>query len=207
MSNFLASNSSQPGNEVAENTKQQFLQFYLDSEIRVMLPVAQITEVLKIELARIVPIPQMPPWVMGVYNWRGDILWMVDLGHLLGLNSWYQRGRSSADLVKQRQALKSFTGGRTKFVAPAIGLGNCNVVILSPNKAIPQAEDNIDLGLVVYRVEDLEECDLTEIQSTLDKTAAQIANFASGYWLKPGGEIVSVLDGNAIARAMPTLVD
>ena len=143
-----------------------------------MLPIVQITEVLKIEFPQIVPIPQMPSWVMGVYNWRGDILWMVDLGHLLGLNSWDRRG-----------------------------LGECNVVVLSPNKAIPEAEDGIHLGLVVCRVEDLEECDPTEIQSTLGKIAPQIANFASGYWLKPEGEIVSVLDGQAIARAMPTLAD
>ena len=171
----MASNSLQPGIEAAENTNQQFLRFYLDCNVRVMLAIAQITEVLKIEFSQIVPIPQMPPWVMGVYNWRGDILWMVDLGHLLGLNSWDR-----------------------------IGLGECNVVVLSPNKAIPGAEDNIHLGLVVCRVEDLEECNQREIQST-SKSATQIA-FASGYWSKPDGEI-SVLDGQAIARAMPTLAD
>ena len=179
MSNFLASNSSQLGRGVVENTNQQFLRFDLDSEIRVMLPIAQITEVLKIKFAQIVPIPQMPPWVMGVYNWRGDILWMVDLSYLLGLKSW------------DRQ----------------IGFSDCNVVILSPNRAIPQAKDDLHLGLVVYRVEDLEECNPTEIQSTQDKIAGKIANFASGYWLESEGKIVSVLDGNAIARAMPTQAD
>lgn len=179
MSNFLASNSPQLEQGVVENTKEQFLRFDLDSEVRVMLSIAQITEVLKIEFARIVPIPQMPPWVMGVYNWRGDILWIVDLGYLLGLDSW------------DRQ----------------VGFGNCNVVILSPNKAIPQVEDDIHLGLVVYRVEDLTECDLREIQPTQDKIAPKIANFASGYWIESEGKIVSVLDGNAIARAMPTLAD
>ena len=142
-----------------------------------MLSIAQITEVLKIELPQIVPIPQMPPWVMGVYNWRGDILWMVDLSHLLGLDSWYQ-----------------------------CGLGECNVVVLSPNKAVPELENNIHLGLVVFKVEDLEECDPTEIQSIADKISAQIAHFASGYWRK-SGDIVSILDGDAIARAMPTQID
>ena len=140
-----------------------------------MLPIAQITEVLKIKLARIVPIPQLPPWVMGVHNWRGDILWMVDLSHLLGLNSWYRQ----------------------------ISFGNCDVVVLSPNKAMPLAENEIHLGLVVYKVEDIKECDSTEIQPTLGKTVAKIADFASGYW-QSEGKIVSILDGNAIARAMPT---
>ena len=143
-----------------------------------MLPISQITEVLKIEFTQIVPIPQMPSWVMGVYNWRGNILWMVNLGHLVGLNSWYR-----------------------------IDFGECNVVVLSPNKATPQVEDDIHLGLVVYRVEDLEECNLKEIQPTIGKIAAGGGNFASGYWSNPQGEIVSVLDGDAIARAMPSQAD
>ena len=148
-----------------------------------MLPIAQITEILKIEFAGIVPIPQMPAWVMGVYNWRGDILWIVDLGHLLGLSSWYHQ------------------------IAPAVGFGECNVIVLSPNKAILGAENDLHLGLVVYRVEDIEECSLKEIQPTFDKTVAKIAEFASGYWSKSETEIVSILDGNAIAHAMPTLTD
>ena len=178
MSNFIGSNSSQPGTKVVENTKEQFLQFDLDSEVRVMLAISQITEVLKIEFTQIVPIPQMPPWVMGVYNWRGNILWMVDLGHLVGLNSWYR-----------------------------IGFSDCSVVVLSPNKAMQEVEDDIHLGLVVYRVEDLTECNLREIQPTIDKIAAGGGNFANRYWSSPDGEIVSVLDGNAIARAMPSQAD
>ncbi|GBF83604.1 chemotaxis signal transduction protein [Aphanothece sacrum FPU3] len=66
---------------------EQFLRFDLVPDTTLMLPVAQLTEVLTVPLGQIVPIPHMPPWVMGIYNWRGEILWMVDLGHLLGLNS------------------------------------------------------------------------------------------------------------------------
>lgn len=174
MSNFIGSNSSQSGTEVVENT-EQFLQFDLNNEVRAMLRISQITEVLKIEFAQIVPIPQMPPWVIGVYNWRGNILWMVDLGHLVGLNSWYE-----------------------------VGFSDCNVVVLSPNKALREVEDDIHLGLVVHRVEDLIECNLTQIQPTIEKIAAGGENFASGYWSNPEGETVSVLDGNAIAGAMPS---
>ncbi len=91
MSNLSSSdfaNSRSP--LVAENTVTQFLRFQLDPHTKAMLPIDHITEVLKIPFGQIVPIPQMPAWVMGVYNWRGEILWMVDLAHLIGLNSWYQ---------------------------------------------------------------------------------------------------------------------
>ena len=174
MSNFFASNSSKFGTEVVENTNQQFLRFYLDPDVRAMLPISQITEVLKIQLDRIVPIPQMPAWVIGVYNWRGDILWMVDLGHFLGLNSWYRVNRSDR-----------------------------NAIILSPNKARLKGTNDVHLGLVVSRVEDIEECEPAAIQSNLRKPTAKIASFASGYWLQPEGKIISVLDGEKIARAMP----
>ena len=183
MSNFLTSGSPKLDTKIVEDTKQQFLRFSLDPEVRVMLPIAQITEVLKIQLGQIVPIPHLPAWVMGVYNWRGDILWMVNLGHLLG--------RSSADITS---------------TALAIGPRNCSVVVLSPHKSTSIAND-IHLGLVVYRVEDIEECELTEVRPSANQTATRIADFASGYWHKSATEMVAVLDGNAIALAMPTSTD
>ena len=75
----------------------QYLRFYLEPDTKIILPVRQITEVLKIPVGQIVPIPHMPPWVMGVYNWRGNILWMLDLGHLFGLDSWYQSGINTSN--------------------------------------------------------------------------------------------------------------
>lgn len=182
MSNFLTSSSLKLDTEIVEATKQQFLRFSLDPEVRVMLPIAQITEVLKIQCGQIVPIPHLPAWVMGVYNWRGEILWMVNLGHLLGRNYWTRRERSSP------------------VVASTISLKDCSVVVLSP-------ANDIYLGLVVYRVEDIEECELTEVRAIANETAAEIAEFASRYWQKSATEMVAVLDGDAIARAMPTSTD
>ena len=76
---------------------EQFLRFYLEPHTTSMLSVAQIAEVLKIGIGQIAPIPHLPAWVMGVYNWRGSVLWMVDLGLLLGLDSWYRSERASAN--------------------------------------------------------------------------------------------------------------
>ena len=91
LSYLSQSNRSHCDVSLAEKTRgQQFLRFRLYPDTKVMLPIRQITEVLKIQFGQIVPIPQMQPWVMGVYNWRGDILWMLDLGDLIGLESWYQ---------------------------------------------------------------------------------------------------------------------
>lgn len=169
----LLSPSSQTSIEVLQQLK-----FRLYPDTQAMLPISQITEVLKLQLVQIVPIPQMPAWVMGVYNWRGDILWMVDLGQLLGLDSWYQH--------QHERALHT-------------------AIVLSPNRQDKQNENQIHLGLVVASVEDLETCDPKAIQTAVDsQTNSHLIDFLQGYWLSPEGAMVLALDGKAIAKAMPT---
>lgn len=73
------------GSLPASRTSEQFLRFHLLPDTTVLLPIQQLTEVLTIPRSQIVPIFQMPTWVMGAYNWRGEVLWIVDLGYLVGL--------------------------------------------------------------------------------------------------------------------------
>lgn len=157
--------------------EEQFLRFYLEPDTRVMLPVTQMTEVLTIPLGQIIPIPHMPAWVMGVYNWRGEILWMVDLGHLVGLTPWHQ------------QTLKGST--YRAFVLRSAGTASTS-------------GKNLSLGLVISRVEDIEWCDPAEIQSPpASAVEPRLAPFLRGFWLKPNGDILVALEGEAIMAAMP----
>ncbi len=170
--------SNSPKQLASKSKEEQFLRFCLHSDTQVMLPIRQITEILKIQLGQIVAIPHLPAWVMGVYNWRGDILWMVDLGRLIGLESEYQQ---------------------------ELNLSNHPVIVLSPNKEKTKAEpeNNIHLGLVIDSVEDIEMCDIEAIQSASSSiTTRQIQPFLQGYWLRQG-DIVLVLDGKTIITAMP----
>src|ERR671932_1970684 len=85
-----------PTDKASSKASKQFLRFHLMPHTTALLPMEQLTEVLTIPNGQIVPIFHMPAWVMGVYNWRGEILWMVDLGHLLGLSPWYQQTSSAS---------------------------------------------------------------------------------------------------------------
>ncbi len=67
--------------------RQQFLQFRLQADLRAAIEIDRVTELVSIRLDRVVPMPHLSPAVMGVYNWRGEILWIVDLAILLGLDS------------------------------------------------------------------------------------------------------------------------
>lgn len=51
-----------------------------------MIPTHQLTETINLELGKIVQIPDLPPAVVGVCGWRGEVLWLVDLAYALGLS-------------------------------------------------------------------------------------------------------------------------
>ena len=76
---------------------EQFLRLYLDGETGALLPISQLTEVLNVSYSQVMPIPHMYPWIMGVYNWRGEILWLVDLANLVGITPMYQQGLTSSN--------------------------------------------------------------------------------------------------------------
>ncbi len=65
-------------------TCQRLLRFPLGLQDSALLPLEQIAEILRVNLAEILPVPEMPDCVLGICNWRGEMLWLVDLNHLVG---------------------------------------------------------------------------------------------------------------------------
>lgn len=181
MSDFLSVRTPQlaPADSASSKALEQFLRFHLMPHTTVLLPIEQLTEVLTIPRGQIVPIFQMPPWVMGVYNWRGEILWMLDLGHLVGLTPLHQQPISA----------NAYTA---------------LVLQVHSNQAAPTNDQSQMLGLVVTRVEDIEWCDLDLIQSPPSSSVTpELVPFLCGYWLKSNGEMLLLIDGQAIMTAMP----
>jgi positive phototaxis protein PixI len=188
MSDFSSAPNSLllPTNSLLPTTDQtplkaskQFLRFHLMPTTTALLPMEQLTEVLTIPNGQIVPIFHMPAWVMGVYNWRGEILWMVDLGHLVGLTPWHQQTNTASV---------------------------CRAIVLQAQSQ-QAASNNVKgdwLGIVVNRVEDIEWCNPDWIQSPpASAVTPELAPFLRGYWLKSNGEMLVVMDGQAIFGAMP----
>ena len=60
------------------------MQFQLNYNTRALLPAENVTEIITISEREILPVPQMPDCVMGIYSWRSEILWIIDLRNLLG---------------------------------------------------------------------------------------------------------------------------
>jgi positive phototaxis protein PixI len=162
---------------------ESFLRFYLTSNLPCLLSVHQMAEVLTLSFGQVMPMFEMPAWVMGIYNWRGEVLWVVDLNHFLGLTPWYQQE----------------------------GYGSKHIVVILQSSH--QANNEVDsqaavLGLVVNRVEDMVLCASESIRPLLDRQVSpEIQPFLRGCWQDPTGELKKglnwVLEGTAILGAMP----
>lgn len=68
-------------------TSSRLLRFPLGSQDSALLPLEQIAEIIRVNLTEILPVPSMPSCVLGICNWRGEMLWLVDLNHLVGYPS------------------------------------------------------------------------------------------------------------------------
>jgi positive phototaxis protein PixI len=181
MSNSLSvtNPSSPPTDSPVSIEREPFLRFYLEPDTTALLPLPQLAEVFNIPIGQIVPIAHMPSWMRGVYNWRGEILWIADLGHLVGLTPTYQQASST--------------------------LTYTTVVLQSASSSIPShSGKNQLLGIIVNRLEDIEWCDLEQIHSPPSSTVHEdLLPFLRGYWWKSDDDVLAVLDGEAIIAAMP----
>ncbi|MBO3461450.1 chemotaxis protein CheW [Aetokthonos hydrillicola Thurmond2011] len=77
-------------------TKQKFLSFQLGEKDTAVIPLEQITEVLPISLGEICRVPQMHSCVLGIYNWRSEMLWLVDLDEMFGYQPTFVARSSGA---------------------------------------------------------------------------------------------------------------
>ncbi|HSM83303.1 MAG TPA: chemotaxis protein CheW [Nodosilinea sp.] len=67
---------------------QSYLRFGLGTQAA-LLPTRQVQEAIATPAARITPMPNMPPALLGLINRRSQVLWVVDLALLLGLPTAY----------------------------------------------------------------------------------------------------------------------
>ncbi len=69
---------------IADELGKKYLSFHLGAKDTAGIPVESIIETAPISVSDILPVPEMPGWILGIYNWRGEMLWMVSLEGLLG---------------------------------------------------------------------------------------------------------------------------
>jgi twitching motility protein PilI len=63
---------------------KDFFWVELTSALSLAIPLEQTAEVLSMGLTELCPVPGIKPAFLGVSNQRGQLLWVIDLNHLLG---------------------------------------------------------------------------------------------------------------------------
>lgn len=84
--------------ELAEAQGELYLRFCVTSNQEFALSATAIREVFSSSAHQITPIPNASPLLLGTLNWRGRVMWMADLGQLLGATS-LKTERSELEIV------------------------------------------------------------------------------------------------------------
>jgi twitching motility protein PilI len=93
------------GSEAAEFQEIQtplgelYLRFYISSGDEFALPATGIREVIEAGSEEITPIPNVSPFLLGTLNLRGRVIWVADLGQLLGDLSPLKTDRSEIPVI------------------------------------------------------------------------------------------------------------
>ncbi|MEB3358846.1 MAG: chemotaxis protein CheW [Synechococcales bacterium] len=153
----------------------RFLRFSFNTSETALLPLNSIRQVMKVQPQNLVLVPDMPAFVVGICNFHGEILWMVDLGLQLG----FQEATAGRD------------GLRLQFYDRSV------VVPSQPTlMAIVIQAHGKSLGLVVSQIIDIESHNFAQIQPpTTDLFPLSLLPFIQGYLVCPSNP---VLDANAL---------
>jgi purine-binding chemotaxis protein CheW len=83
---FLSSDEGTVVQEVETETREGelCLRFSVPSGNEFALAASGVREVMSVYMDRIAPIPNASPYLLGTYNWRGQVIWVGDLGQFLG---------------------------------------------------------------------------------------------------------------------------
>ncbi|AKG22652.1 chemotaxis protein CheW [Calothrix sp. 336/3] len=69
------------------NKQQKYLQLRFGEEYLAILDLEEITEVFQFSLAEVCPVPQVHESILGIHNWRGEMLWLIDIERMCGYPS------------------------------------------------------------------------------------------------------------------------
>ncbi|HEY9621434.1 MAG TPA: chemotaxis protein CheW [Crinalium sp.] len=122
--------SAQPLGVARSAQEARFLRVQLGSEDAALLPLLDIKEVLKLSPDEILPVPDMPACVLGIYNSRGEMLWLIDLLAQLGLQS---RLSGTPALVPTEAHMSRNGAGAASLTAIAIQADDKSIAIAIPN--------------------------------------------------------------------------
>lgn len=128
----------------------RYLSIYLPGNHQALLPTDSLIEVLTFMPSQVIPIPDTPDQVMGVSNWRGEVLWLVDAGYLLQnqpsfRETNYQTKFNVVVLQRQQQSLGLVVErvGNMQWCHPSDFQALTSTILYGPNSLESSVPDNM----------------------------------------------------------------
>lgn len=178
--NLLSLNYSNNTDSISTNKRvKKFLQFQLGREENItgtvgdkaLLDAKLVTEIITISNNEILPVPQMPHCVIGIYGWRSEMLWIVDLENLLG--------------YPPSQFIN------TEEIEPE--LADLTLMIVQ--------YQGLSLGLVIPKVDSIVQYNLDAFKSSsVELFSEDLMPFLQGYFTDSNNDIIMVLDAEEIFK-------
>ena len=155
--------------------REKFLRFQLGPDGKALLPLDIIYQVMRVPKPEILPVPQMPNCVLGIYNWRGEMLWLVDIGQMMGFGP--VTGEVSLPLSYQ-----AGMGGDLMAIAIQV--------------------NNLSFGLIVPQINDIELHDPHHLLvPSIGLFPPEVVPYLKGYLIGANNEVLMVVNAEAIAKA------
>lgn len=140
----------------------RFLRFSFSPSETALIDLSSIRQVMKVQPQSLLNVPDLPAFVVGVCNFHGEMLWMVDLGLQLGFQG--------TEIERHSHLTSSF---HRSVMA---------IVIQSQGKS---------LGLMVPQVIDIERHDLSQLQPpTADLFPVTLLPFIQGYLVRSSSPVL-----------------
>lgn len=79
-----AETSPQPQSTPVSTPSSKFLSLFITPTEEMLLATEQMVEILSLRLEEVLPVPETSSLVVGVFNWRQQVVWLVDLPGILG---------------------------------------------------------------------------------------------------------------------------
>ena len=95
--NYGLAPQQKSSNTYEENDQQdKLLRFSIGQADTALLELSSVKEIVQISTTEILPVPHMNASILGLYNSRGNILWLADINHILGLLAAEESDKNSA---------------------------------------------------------------------------------------------------------------
>jgi twitching motility protein PilI len=87
------------------NKEDSYLKFELNQQTGAVLSISHTQEAIVIPVTSVTAIPNMPPCILGLMNWRSHIIWVVDLPKMFNLESLDYRLRQYNIIIIQIKSM------------------------------------------------------------------------------------------------------